>query len=313
MALPVFFIAFLFLFSSCSPIQYSSESPSVSLTSHSVAKRTVSSVSSGTKRRRASSSSPASPSGNDCGKMPLHSNSYVDERILYFTEGAGKGDMMRYLERSTKYVPVIQEILKKNGLPEDLAYMAMVESGFSPRAVSRSGAVGFWQFMKGTARDYDLHIDYLVDDRRDVVLSTQAAARYLRSLCSLFEDWLLVFSAYNAGEKAVNDIVFFTRERNFWALVEKKKLPAETRKFIPTIIAFTRIAKDPLKYGFYNLNYQTPLSYRLVRLRKESSLSGIASRLNIPIEELREYNPRYLTDKAPVHGKTYIRIPTEFI
>ena len=248
----------------------------------------------------------------DYGELPLDSNVYVDQAINKFSEGAGRHNMTVYLERSTKYVPLIQDLLRENGLPEDLAYVPMAESGFSPWAVSSANARGLWQFMDGTARDYNLRMNQFVDERQDVVLSTKAAIRYLKSLYNLFGDWYLALAAYHAGEAFINKAVFNSRNRNFWDLAELKKVGPNTREYIPKVIAFTKIAKNPRKYDFYNLNYRSPLSYELVRVRQPSSLRRIADKLNIPLDELKDLNPMYLGDYVPVYnGVAYIRIPDD--
>ena len=303
----------LFFFSSCSPIQLSPANRFVPLTTNLAGGETR-------KRNRFSSrhrsvfSRPPSEDREFYGKVPLDDHVLVDYWLDHFTEGAGRHHMIRYLERSTRYVPLMQTVLKRNGLPEDLVYVAMVESGFNPTARSNKNAVGFWQFLASTGREYGLRINEFVDERRDMVLSTQAAAQYLKSLYNLFEDWHLALAAYNAGESSVNKAVFNSRNRDYWYLVERKKIPPETRNFVPKIIAFTKIAKDPLKYDFHNLKYQEPLSYDRIRVRESSRLSYIAERLNVPVSRIKDYNPMYLSDYVPVYrGSTYIRIPDEFL
>ena len=251
--------------------------------------------------------------GNDVTvaiELPLDSNVYVDQIINKFSEGPGRHSMTVYLERSTKYVPLIQELLRKNGLPEDLAYVPMVASGFNPWAESHAGAGGLWQFRDGTASDYRLRVNQFVDERRDVVLSTEAAIRYLQSLYNRFGDLHLALAAYHAGEAFINKAVLNSGSRNFWDLVELKRVGPNTRKYVPKVIAFAKIAKDHGKYGFHNLNYQSPLSYALVRIHQPSSLSRIADRLNIPLDELKDLNPMYLGDYVPVYDEVaYIHIP----
>ena len=303
------FIGFLLFFVSCSPMQFGPESHYIPLTGN-LAASEIGQTGSRSQRRNRADRDSVSENRGDYEDLPLDSNVYVDEIINKFSEGPGRSNMTVYLERSTIYVPLIQNLLKKSGLPEDLAYVPMAESGFSPWAVSSAGATGLWQFMDGTAGDYHLRMNQFVDERRDVVLSTKAAIKYLKSLYNLFGDWYLALAAYHAGESFINKAVFNSRNRDFWDLAELKKVGPNTREYIPKVIAFTKIAKNPGKYDFYNLNYRSPLSYELVRIRQPSSLRRIADKLNIPLDELKSLNPMYLGDYVPVYdGVAYIRIP----
>ena len=319
----VFFIpiiGFIFFLSSCSPIQFAPESDTSSLITNFIGGETRSR--SPSSRRRGGASPRTVGERWDCGEVPLDSNVYVDDWISYFSEGKGRYTMSVHLERSTKYMPLLQKMLRDNGFPEDMVYVAMVESGFNPKAISDENAWGMWQFLKGTAGDYKLRMDDDVDERFDVVLSTKAAMRYLEDLCNIFGDWYLAVSSYNAGQGQINRISFNTKERDFWRLVDMSrsgvlkinKVPKETQNYIPKIIAYKKIATDPMKYDFYNLNYQSPLSYEVVRIRKPSRLTHIAEKLDVPLSALKDYNPMYLTDKVPVDDDVaYIRIPTEFL
>ena len=246
----------------------------------------------------------------------MDSNVYIDQYINYYSEGAGRYTMTVALERSSKYVPLMQQLFSDSRLPEKLAYIPMVESDFDIIKVNkRSGATGLWQFMKNTADEYNLRMDEYVDERRDPVLSTKAAIKYLKRLCNVFYDWNLAIAGYNAGGSRISHTVLINSTsdrsgRDFWYLYEKNILRPETKEFVPKVIARIKIAQDPTKYDFYNLNYQPPLSYELVRLRRSSSLSYIADQLKIPLAELKELNPMYLGDHVPVYGgEAYIRVP----
>ena len=321
----VFFIpiiGFIFFLSSCSPIQFAPESDTSPLITNFIGEETRSR--SPSSRRRGGASPRTVGERWDCGEVPLDSNVYVDKWIDYFSEGEGRYTMGVHLERSTKYMPLLQKMLRDNGFPEDMVYVAMVESGFNPKAISKKDALGIWQILEGTAGDYKLQVDDEVDERLDVVLSTKAAMRYLEDLCNTFGDWHLAVSSYNAGQGRMNRIVFNTKERDFWRLVDMSrsgalkinKVPDETQDYIPKIIAYKKIATDPMKYDFYNLNYQSALSlsYEVVRIRRPSRLTHIAERLNVPLPNLKDYNPMYLADEVPVYDDVaYIRIPTEFL
>ena len=305
-------IGFIFFLSSCSPIQFAPESSTNSSVTNFAGGDTRSRSPSSRRRRGISPRTVEEQWG--CGGVPLDSNVYVDKQIHYFSEGEGRYSMSGYLERSTKYVPLVQKILRENGFPEDMVYVAMAESGFNPKAKSPAEARGFWQFIKPTAERNGLRINEFVDERLDVVLSTKAAMKYLERLCNLFEDWYLTISGYNAGEWRIHGDIFKLGSRNFWHLLEEKKIPPETRNHIPKIIAMKKIAEDPMKYDFYNLNYQSPMDFTELRIRKPTRLSRIAEKLNIPLPALKDYNPMYLTDYVPIYGdEVYIRVPRELL
>ena len=176
--------------------------------------------------------------------FPITMNSRVEAWIDYFT-GRGREHMERYLARSHRYIPLMRKIFKKAGLPEDLVYLALIESGFILRAKSRVRAIGPWQFMKATGKRYGLHIDSWVDERQDPILSTEAAARYLRDLYLMFESWYLAASAYNGGEYRVLRAMEKAKSNNFWRLCQTHYLHRETKDYIPKLIAAALIAKKP--------------------------------------------------------------------
>ena len=244
------------------------------------------------------------------GEIALDDHKQVDKWVTYFT-GRGRGVMQTYLERSSRYLPIMKSILRESNLPEDLSYVALIESGFSPRAHSRSNAVGYWQFIHGTGKRYGLRIDGFVDERRDPVLSTRAAAEYFKDLYSLFGSWHLALSAYNAGEYRVNRSVLKHYNRNFWYLSSKKALPRETRNYVPKLIAAIRIAKNPTKYGFYNIPYQDSLNYDVLSVSKSISLKKLSNNLNIPLKDLKQLNPMYKGEYIPIYNrkKTIVRLP----
>ena len=246
----------------------------------------------------------------DCGDFPEDNNGLVGRWLTYYSQGGGRQDMRRYLERSTRYLALMKDIFREGGgMPEDLVYMAMVESGFYPYAKSVKGAKGYWQFIDSTGREYGLKLgrNTSVDDRYDFVLSTRAAKQYLRDLCSSLKDWRLSMAAYNAGETRVWKAIKKHRSKNFWYLVDQKALPLETRNFVPKILAMRQIALDPEYYGFHNLNYQPPLDYDILRLQGPTSLSSISRNFGIPHRELKSLNPKFKTDD--IHEANYIRVP----
>lgn len=251
----------------------------------------------------------ASPYKSKLGDIPMDDHPAVNQWIKYFTD-RGKGHMTAYLERSSRYIPLMQSVLKENELPLNLVYVALIESGFSPKALSRSNAVGYWQFIYGTGKRYGLRIDGFVDERRDPVLSTRAAANYFKDLYSLFGSWHLSLAAYNAGEYRVNRAVLRHYNRDFWVLKSKKALPRETRNYIPKLIAAIHISKNPKKYGFYNIKYQEPINYELLKVKKSISLSKLAKNIGVPFEEIKSLNPIYKGEYVPIYNKeATLRIP----
>jgi len=202
--------------------------------------------------------------------------------------------------------------LRENSLPEDLVYIALIESGFSPIAHSRANAVGYWQFIRATGRRYGLKVDPFIDERRDPVLSTRAAAEYFKALYGMFGDWHLSMSAYNVGENRVKRAVRNHATKDLWVLIKKRRaLPPETRNYVPKFIAAALISKDPAKYGFTNVEYSDPLSYDTVVLKDTISLAKLANNLSVDVAEMKLLNPKFRSDFVPLASgaETVVRIP----
>ncbi|NCN95246.1 MAG: LysM peptidoglycan-binding domain-containing protein [Bdellovibrionales bacterium] len=251
------------------------------------------------------------PYKSSYGEVALDQNKHVDMWLRYFT-GKGRKHMVRYLGRSSRYLPMMKNTLRENGLPEDLVYIALIESGFSPVAHSHANAVGYWQFIRGTGKRYGLRIDGLIDERRDPVLSTKAAAEYFKTLYGMFGDWHLAMAGYNTGENRVMRAVRRYYTRDFWKLHQQRRsFPRETKNYVPKYIAATMIAKNPKKYGFDDIEYQDPLSYDTVSLKHPISLSRLSQNLRVEVDEMRLLNPKFRGDYVPIsRGKeTIIRIP----
>jgi len=245
------------------------------------------------------------------GEIAMDYNPSVEKWLEYF-QGRGRKHMEQYLSRSTRYLPMMKNTLRENGLPEDLVYVALIESGFSPRAHSRANAVGYWQFIRGTGKRFGLKIDTFTDERRDPVLSTRAAAEYFKALYGLLGSWHLSMAAYNVGEMRVKRAVTRFYTKDFWQLAKQRRsFPAETKNYVPKFIAAAMIAKNPAKYGFVDLDYQDPLSYDTVALQSPISLSKLAANLNVEVEELKLLNPKFRTDFVPIlrGTETVVRIP----
>ena len=166
----------------------------------------------------------------------------------------------RGLVRSGRYIPMIHRVFAEEGVPRDLAHMALIESSFMPRATSSARAHGLWQFMSRTGRQYGLASNSLVDERSDPEKATRAAARYLKFLYDMFHDWYLAMAAYNAGEGKILKAMQRTGSKDFWQLAQTHAIKKQTQTYVPAVLAATLIAKNPLHYGF-DIVYEPPLSY----------------------------------------------------
>jgi soluble lytic murein transglycosylase-like protein len=218
--------------------------------------------------------------------------------------------LAKTLERSGRYFQMITNALHDEGLPEELAYLALVESNFSPDAISPSGAVGLWQFVPSTARQYGLRIDSWVDERRDPAKSTRAAAAYLKDLHDYFGRWYLATAAYNAGQGAVDRALQKSRTNDYWSLSQKNHLSEETRNFVPKFVAVTLIATNPHKYGLGDLLYEMPLEYEEVEINGSLKLDQVARMADSDIETIRELNPALLRNATPPDQSSFrLRLP----
>ncbi|MEK7356628.1 MAG: lytic transglycosylase domain-containing protein, partial [Bdellovibrionota bacterium] len=200
--------------------------------------------------------------------------------------------------------------LTRAGLPQDLVYVAMVESGFRPDAVSHAAAMGLWQFIAPTGRRYGLAVDWWIDERRDVLKSTRAAIAYMGDLYEQFNSWYLVAASYNMGETRVRKLIARHRTNDFWSLADQGVLPRETTDYVPKIIAAMLISKAPALYGFRDLEYQMPLSFETTRVPGGTDLVNLAGYLGVSEKYLQELNPELIKGFVPreVRGHT-IRIP----
>lgn len=181
--------------------------------------------------------------------IPVRINTRVEHWVEYFT-GRGHDVFARYLERSEYFIPYIREILRDEGMPEDLVYLAMIESGFNNHARSRASAVGPWQFISATGRRYGLAVNWWVDERRDIRKSTLAAIRYLRDLHKIFGSWELAWASYNAGETKVSRAIRRFQTLDFWTLARHRFLRPETRNYVPKLMAAAIVSKNRTQFGF---------------------------------------------------------------
>jgi len=240
--------------------------------------------------------------------MPIVVNEAVRVYLEYF-QTRMRPTFARYLIRSGRYIPEMKRILRTHGLPEDLAYVALIESGFNPYAYSRSRASGPWQFIAATGKRYGLRQDYWVDERREVDMATEAAANYLSDLHRRFGDWLLAIAAYNAGEGQVAVAMQRTGLSNFWELREAYALPQETRDYVPKFMAAAIIAKNPEEYGF-QVQWHDPMATDTVEVEGPTDLAAIAKATGVPLEEIKSLNPHLRRGLTPPDSKPFgVRIP----
>jgi len=239
--------------------------------------------------------------------LPLMMTDQVAGYINYFSS-RGHGTLERALTRSGRYREMIERILKEEGVPQDLIYLAQAESGFHPYAVSRAGARGIWQFMGSRARAYDLHHDSWVDDRQDPEKSTRAAARHLKDLYNQFGDWYLAMAAYNSGPGTVQSAVKRTGYADFWELYRRNVLPKETRNYVPIIVAVTIMAKNPGQYGLDTITPDQEIAYDTVKISYPVDLRLVAECVGASPGELQELNPSLLRMTTP-KGHFELHIP----
>ncbi|MCL7489013.1 MAG: LysM peptidoglycan-binding domain-containing protein, partial [Desulfobulbaceae bacterium] len=216
----------------------------------------------------------------------------------------------KWLARSAKYVPSIQKHLKEAGLPQDLAYLAMIESGYNPSAYSKSHAVGLWQFISSTGKEYGLSINSHIDERRDPEKATRSAIQYLSNLYREFDSWYLAVAAYNAGPGKIRRGIKQYETRDFWKLAGNKYLMLETKRYVPKLIAAIILAKDPEKYGFTDINYEEPVKYDVIKVPPMTDLQAVATAGNHDVQTLKSLNNELLKWYTPPGKKEYeLKIP----
>jgi hypothetical protein len=235
-------------------------------------------------------------------------------RVRHFVDGFS-GPLREFFERalarSGKYISLMADILRKEGIPENLVYLALIESGFSPHAYSRAKAMGYWQFIRSTALRYGLKINSWVDERKDPVLSTRAAAAYLKDLYQMFGEWFLAAAAYNAGEGRVGTALRKSTTNDFWLLRQQRRhLKPETRDYVPKFVAAALIATQPEKYGFENVAYEAPLQFDEVTIDTSLKLETVATLADTDVDVIKELNPALLRDYTPPTDNGFmLRLP----
>lgn len=241
--------------------------------------------------------------------IPVTWNKQVAQWVKFFT-GKGRQHFINYTQRAGRYAPVLSKIMADNGLPRDLIYLAMAESGFTNHARSWAKAVGPWQFMPYTGKKFGLNIDWYVDERRDPLKATIAAANYLKTLHNLFGSWELAAAGYNAGEGKVTRAIRMYRSNDFWKLTKGRYLKPETKNYVPKIMALAIIGKNLDVFGFHEIQFERPLDYEEIMVKGNADLYDVADVLDIDFEELKRYNPEITRWQVPPYVESYpLRIP----
>jgi len=236
--------------------------------------------------------------------VPIVIDSSVQSHIRYFNTSI-RNRFEQWLVRLSRYRPLVENIFTEFHLPSDLVYLSLVESGFNPYAYSRAKATGPWQFMKGTAKLYGLRVDAYVDERRDPIKSTVAAARYLRDLYDLFGAWPLAMAAYNAGEGKVMRALQKARAESFTDISKTRLIRRETKEYVPRFMAATIIAKNPDRYGFPQ-EASEPHQFEEVVVTRPLHFHAIANATGVPYTELRLLNPELRRDATPPGDDAYL-------
>src|SRR5579884_2143223 len=240
--------------------------------------------------------------------LPLMMTDPVAGYINYFST-RGRGTLESALARGGRYREMIERVLKEEGVPQDLIYLAQAESGFHPLAVSRAGARGMWQFMASRARGYGLERDWWVDERQDPEKATRAAARHLRDLYNEFGDWYLAMAAYNSGPGTVQNAVKRTGYADYWELYKRNVLPKETRNYVPIILAVTIMAKNPAQYGLDHIALDKPVPADTVTINYPVDLRLVAECVDATVADLQELNPSLLRWTTPKKQEFELHLP----
>ena len=240
--------------------------------------------------------------------LPLMVNDPVLAYLNYFKTARGSAIVETGLRRAGRYREMVQRVLREEGMPQDLIYLAQAESAFLPQAVSKAGARGMWQFMSFAGRKYGLEKTWWVDERQDPEKATRAAARDLRELYDQFGDWYLAMAAYNSGAGTVQHAVERTGYADFWELYRRNVLPKETKNYVPIILALTLISKDPARYGI-EFEPEPPLKTDTVKLSRPIDLRLVAETIDTDLETLRSLNPQLLRLVTPADPGFVLQLP----
>lgn len=246
---------------------------------------------------------------NNFFDIPVVYNPQVKKWVDYFT-GRGRKYFSLYVERAGRYAPMIGTILEKNDLPRDLIFLAMAESGFNNHAKSVAAAVGPWQFMPATGKSYSLNQNWYVDERRDPVKATIAAAQYLGKLYNDFGAWEIATAAYNAGEGKLGRAIKKYKTNDFWELTKGKYLKPETKNYVPKIMALAIIGKNLKTFGFTSIDFRAPMAYDEVEVGPMTDIYKLSKAMNLDADEVQKLNPEILRWFTPPNITNYkLRLP----
>jgi len=246
---------------------------------------------------------------NNYFDIPVVYNDQVKKWMDYFLN-RGRGFFERYTERAGRYAPILGAILEEHGLPRDLIFLAMAESGFNTSAKSWASAVGPWQFMPATGRNYGLDQDWYKDERRDPIKATVAAARYLTKLYGDFGSWEVAAAAYNAGEGKLSKAIIKYKSEDFWDISKGRYLKAETKDYVPKIMALAIIGKNLKSFGFDDVEFHEPLDFDEVTVKANTDLVKLSGLLGVDFEEIQRLNPEVLRWFTPPNTDNYkLRLP----
>jgi membrane-bound lytic murein transglycosylase D len=241
--------------------------------------------------------------------IPVVYNAATKKWITYFL-GRGKEFFIRYSERAGRYAPMLGKILEDHGVPRDMIFLAMAESGFVTHAKSHASAVGPWQFIAGTGKRYGLKINWYVDERRDPIKSTIAASKYLKKLYNDFGSWELAHAGYNAGEGKVSRAIKRYKTENFWKIRKGRYFRSETKNYVPKIMALAIIGKNLESFGFKGIEFKDPLDFDEYNVGANTDLMAFAEATGIDFEKIQELNPEIMRWLTPATVESYpLRLP----
>lgn len=250
------------------------------------------------------------PAGRWSNRIQIHipNQPAINQYIRFYT-GQGRPTFEDALVRSRRYVPLMTEILDLYGVPADMVSVVFVESCFK-RHASYGGAVGYWQLLAATARSLGLRVDRWVDERKDPIKSTQAAAKYLRSLYDQFESWPLALAAYNAGDASVANAMKRYRTSDFWELSRRRALPGITRAYVPKVLAAIQIMRELEAHGFEYSRHYPVNGFESVAIRSPLRLDQVAKWLEVPVSHLQDLNPSLRLDRLPPDCGVNLNLPS---
>jgi membrane-bound lytic murein transglycosylase D len=247
---------------------------------------------------------------NSRPKIPVEMNGMVQKWIDYFTQ-KDRDRFERYMAREAYYRPMIEATLRRQGVPEELYYLGLIESGFQVDARSHASAVGPWQFVHGTAKRYGLKVGVLVDERRDPIRSTEAVGRYLADLHNVFHNWFLAIAAYNAGEQRILNAIFRGGSRDFWTLVRRGALPRETMDYVPKFLAALIIGNNARRYQLDTPKVTPHPEVELVSVPPLVRLSEVSHRSGLEASRIGSLNPQLPQGLTPPDRNYEVWVPKD--